>query len=76
MTRLIFRLIYLRYISGLKMRLNSLTFKQALLFLLMHERRRHLKDIKDIEGYIRSLHSQGVQLDGFAPEELDIWVDA
>jgi len=62
--------------SDLKIRLESLNFHQALLWLLIHERKRHLADIGKIDGDIAKLKAAGVRLQGFTEDEFDAWVDA
>jgi hypothetical protein len=62
--------------QDLKIRLESLPFKQALLFLLIHERRRHEADILKITRDIDKLCNEGVRLPAFTPEDFDAWVEA
>lgn len=62
--------------ADLKIRLESLNFHQALLWLLLHERRRHEQDIEKIDKDIERLRKKGVSVDGFADHELDAWVEA
>jgi len=62
--------------KDLKIRLESLNFQQALLWLLEHERRRHLSDIRKIDLDIAKLKAMGVMLQGFTDDELDTWVEA
>jgi hypothetical protein len=62
--------------ADLKVRLESLNFHQALLWLLIHERRRHLSDIVKIDGDIAKLEAMGVRLQGFTDDEFDMWVEA
>lgn len=60
----------------LKIRLESLNFHQALLWLLEHEKRRHQSDIRKIDLDIAKLQAMGVRLQGFTDDELDTWVEA
>ena len=62
--------------KDLKILLESLNFQQALLWLLEHERRRHLSDIRKIDLDIAKLKAMGVMLQGFTDDELDTWVEA
>jgi len=62
--------------QDLKIRLESLNFQQALLWLLEHERRRHLSDIGKIDLDIATLKAMGVRLQGFTEDEFDAWVEA
>lgn len=62
--------------ADLKIRLESLNFQQALLWLLIHERRRHKADIAKINQDIDKLYKAGVRLQGFTEDEFDAWVEA
>lgn len=61
--------------SDLKLRIESLSFDQALMFIWVHERRRHLKDIEAIDRDLKKLADRGVRIPEFKPEEFDLWIE-
>jgi len=61
--------------TDLKLRIESLSFDQAMLFMFIHERRRHEADIAAINADIKRLADRGVTLPDFKPEEYDIWIE-
>jgi hypothetical protein len=61
--------------QDLTVKLESLNFNQAIMFIWIHERRRHLKDIEHIDANLKTLSDKGVRLPDFTPEEFDAWID-